>query len=442
MVTSCQNSRNNSSIPLVTVVTVTYQLLKNKREHYFCECIHSVHKQTYPAIEHLVIDGGSDDGTVQLLQEYADKGWISYISEPDKGIYDAMNKGLHRAHGKYIAFLNSDDLWHNPKGIETTIHLLETTGADFSYAPSRWVNEKGKLLGNQYPVIGSFFCQMPICHQTMFTRTDIMREMGGFDAEHLKIAADYDFVQRLILARHRSVHVPLNFTTFRYGSGISTISEMARKSIEEVRLLHKRYYVPSISEEESERLWDKIVPYRLIQELTMRTRGIYDDQINAVYVPINHDMVEVIRFPKLIPAEEHETDALSASMDCSALAGYPVQTMGSSASASLAVCSIETASAFSHLYKTSIRGPLGIPIFKIVRRQNKKAGLYLFSFLKLGILKTKQHDVSKKSNRILLFGFLPLWRTVKRTRGTTCTSRHYLFSFIPIGSSTKTTIGM
>lgn len=416
-----------SELPLVTVVTATYQLLKNKREHYFSECIRSVHEQTYPAIEHLVIDGASDDGTVKLLQEYADKGWISYISEPDKGIYDAMNKGLSKAKGKYIAFLNSDDFWHHPKGIETTVHMLETTGADFSYAPSRWVDVAGKHIGDKFPVIGSFFCQMPFCHQTMFTRTDVMREMGGFDAEHLTIGADYDFVQRLILSRHRSVHVPLNFTTFRYGSGISTVAEMTRKSIEELHMLHKRYYVPTISEEESKRLWDKIVPYRLIEELKNRTRGIYDEQIDAVYVPLNHDTVEVIRYPKLIPAEESESPS----------AEQPVQTAVSGGSASPVFGNHETDNAYFRPYKAHIKGLFGIPIFKIVRRQDRTASLYLFSFLKCGIIRMRQHNENKRSSRVLLFGFLPIWRTVKHKQDSAYTERHYLFSFLPVGSYTQ-----
>lgn len=298
-----------------------------------------------------------------------------------------MNKGLHKAKGKCIAFLNSDDWWHHPKGIETTVHLPETTGADFSYAPSRWVDEDGKYIGDQFPVIGSFFCQMPICHQTMVTRTDVMREMGGFDAEHLKIAADYDFVQRLILSRHRSVHVPLNFTAFRYGSVISTVTEMPRKSIEEVHMLLKRYYVPTISEKESELLRDKIVPYRLIEELKTVTKGTYVDKIDAVYVPMGHDKVEVIRYPKLIAAEETETTAPSAPSACPPSAEPPVQPAVSDSSACPVACNDEEASAPFRPSRTHIKGLFGIPIFKIVQRQDRIAGLYLFSFIKFGTIK-------------------------------------------------------
>ena len=78
----------NNNLPPITVITATYNLIKNGRKEFFKQCLESVHNQTYPNIEHLIIDGASSDGTVEMLQEYADKGWIKYISEPDSGIYD------------------------------------------------------------------------------------------------------------------------------------------------------------------------------------------------------------------------------------------------------------------------------------------------------------------------------------------------------------------
>ncbi len=117
---------------LVTIVTATYNLFKAGRSEYFRQCAESVHAQTYGHIEHIVVDGASTDGTLGLLKEYEDKGWLRVFSEPDKGIYDAFNKALARARGKYIAFLNSDDWWHDATGVEQSVHMLELTGAAFS----------------------------------------------------------------------------------------------------------------------------------------------------------------------------------------------------------------------------------------------------------------------------------------------------------------------
>ena len=88
--------------PLVTVITITFNIKKAGREKFFRQCIESVHKQHYKNIEHIIIDGASKDGTASILDEYFKKGWIRYIRESDEGVYDAMNKGIAMAKGKYI----------------------------------------------------------------------------------------------------------------------------------------------------------------------------------------------------------------------------------------------------------------------------------------------------------------------------------------------------
>ena len=129
--------------PLVTVITVCFNLVSNGRAGQFEQCLRSVHAQDYPQVEHLVIDGGSQDGTLELLQKYAALGWIRYVSEPDSGIYDAMNKGIRLAGGKYVAFLNSDDYWHHRRAVSASVAALEQGNAAFSYAPRTIVQENG-----------------------------------------------------------------------------------------------------------------------------------------------------------------------------------------------------------------------------------------------------------------------------------------------------------
>ena len=120
--------------PKVTIVTITYNLLEANREKTFRQCVESVHNQTYENIEHIVIDGASNDGTIELLKEYADKNWLTYYSEPDTSIYNAMNKGLAKATGEYITFLNSDDFYHNLEGISKTVKTIVNSNADFVYS--------------------------------------------------------------------------------------------------------------------------------------------------------------------------------------------------------------------------------------------------------------------------------------------------------------------
>lgn len=203
--------------PRVSVVTVVFNLVRAERVEYFRQCVDSVARQTHPDIEHLIIDGASTDGTLDILEEYKGKPGIRIISEPDSGIYDAMNKGLAAATGKYIAFLNSDDFWHDPRGLEHSVAYLETTQADFSYAPCRYLNPDGSLDNNYMPELGCACSSMPFCHQTMVTRVDSIRQAGGFADKEFRIAADYDLILNLLTHGAKPVFVPVNFTTFRLG---------------------------------------------------------------------------------------------------------------------------------------------------------------------------------------------------------------------------------
>ena len=224
--------------PLVSVVTVCYNLIKNGRADFFKQCAESVHQQNYPHIEHIVIDGGSQDGTVELLETYAQKGWLRYISEPDKGIYDAMNKGIRAAQGKYVAFLNSDDFWHHPDGVAASVAALESHGAAFSYAPRNIVKENGEFMFRENPGIGTFAELMPFCHQTMFTRKDILLAYHGFDDKTYRSAADYDLIMRILLGGEPCIYVPLNFTSFRRG-GFSAMESTDDLSSKETYIVQK-----------------------------------------------------------------------------------------------------------------------------------------------------------------------------------------------------------
>lgn len=288
----------DSSLPLVTVITVTYQLIRNKRQEQFRTCVESVHRQTYPAIEHLVIDGGSDDGSSELIREYEGKGKLTCISEPDKGIYDAMNKGIRMAKGKYIAFLNSDDFWHDAEGVARSVELLEKAHADFSFAPRICVNQEGEKEYEEYPQIASFAYAMPFCHQTMFTRTELLRELGGFRLDKYTCAADYDLVVRLMLSGAKPVYVPLNFTSFRLGGFSGERMDLSRNEVEMIVKEHFGAYMDSAAD--MSWLWEPIpeVPVELLRSLAALVHPSVAAQMHA-YAP-GHDRISVVR-PDLTP---------------------------------------------------------------------------------------------------------------------------------------------
>lgn len=207
----------------VTIITATYNLVENKRVDSFRQCVESVHNQSYKNIEHLVVDGDSKDGTLEIIKEYAEKGWIKYISKPDNGLYHAMNRGIKLATGDYINFLNSDDFFSDIRGVEKTVDALETNHADFAYSEVTLFDEKNNTMRVAKCRVKDFFARMPFCHQSLFVKKELFDELGMFDREYA-LAADYDFIMKLILEKKKGVKVPLNFVVFRLG-GISTLRE-------------------------------------------------------------------------------------------------------------------------------------------------------------------------------------------------------------------------
>ncbi|MBR1735272.1 MAG: glycosyltransferase [Alphaproteobacteria bacterium] len=222
------------SFPKVTVVTVVYNLIKTGREQYFRQCLESVHEQFYSNVEHIVVDGASVDDTLDLLEEYHKKEWITYYSEPDNGIYEAMNKGIRKATGKYIVFLNSDDYFCTKSAISLSIEALEREKTAFSCAYAYYLaNEKPIARINVQPEV--FFLCMPFSHQTMFTRRDILLKENCFN-EKYKSAADYDLIVRLLIKGYEFSVVKDTISCFREGGFADSDFE---KSKNEVRMIMK-----------------------------------------------------------------------------------------------------------------------------------------------------------------------------------------------------------
>ena len=220
--------------PLVTIITATYNLIKNNRKEHFIKMVESVKNQDYPNIEHVIIDGGSDDGSIELFETLG----LKYYSEPDNGIYDAFNKGIQKANGKYINFMNSDDYFNNLSAVTLSVKELEKHRADFSFAKAIFVDDNDNFVRKYTTNIYGVFSRMPFCHQTMFTRTDVLKKEGMFDL-NFKSASDYDLIIRLMIKRYKYCEVKQNIVSFRtFGeSGINV-----RTSILEQLAIFKKIY--------------------------------------------------------------------------------------------------------------------------------------------------------------------------------------------------------
>lgn len=223
--------------PLVTIITITYNLIKADREKTFRQCIESVHNQTYKNIEHIIIDGASSDGTLDLIKEYEDKGWIKSYSEPDKGIFDAMNKGIKKAKGEYINFLNTDDFFHDKNGVEMSVKKLIDDDADYSFSNVISFDEATKSSNLWIGDLNARFFGAFCCHQGMFVKKNVLEELDGFDLS-TGIAADVDMMQKLA-EQYKSTFIPQPFATYRT-SGASQ-QNWARTRSDSAKVIYKNY---------------------------------------------------------------------------------------------------------------------------------------------------------------------------------------------------------
>ena len=219
-----------------TVITATYNLYCSNRVETFRQMVESVHSQTCPEVEHLVIDGASDDGTVELLDKYQRCGKISrYLSEPDRGIYDAYNKGVAAAKGKYVAFLNSDDYYHDAAVLQQAVAALEEEQADF-FCADTVMFKQDKIRLRRADILSTCYT-LPVCHQALVVKRALFDTCGPFDL-HYRIAADYKFILRMYLSGARGIYHPIRFVCYRDG-GFS--ADLDKIYDEYQRIIHEVY---------------------------------------------------------------------------------------------------------------------------------------------------------------------------------------------------------
>lgn len=189
----------------VSVITVVYNGCKHLEQ-----TINSVLKQGYQNIEYIIIDGGSTDGTIDIIRKYEDK--LSYwVSEPDFGIYDAMNKGIKKATGDLIGIINSDD-WYEPDAIENVVNEYENMTVIYGLVKYILNGEAIKIYA-PYPHL--IFQEM-IPHPTCFIPREIYELYGVFDISY-KSCADYQFILRLFFSEVKFKLVEKPVANFRLG---------------------------------------------------------------------------------------------------------------------------------------------------------------------------------------------------------------------------------
>ncbi|MDC0511110.1 glycosyltransferase [bacterium] len=176
----------------ISIITVVYNNITSIEK-----CLMSVANQSYDHIEHIVIDGGSFDGTIDIIKKYSDNIDI-FISESDRGIYDALNKGISIASGDVIGFLHSDDEFFDKNVLMNVANNFLESDIDAMYANLQYVNGSQIVrswYSSAYSKSSIFFGWMPP-HPTLYLKSSIYKDIGNFSL-HYNISADYEFICRL-----------------------------------------------------------------------------------------------------------------------------------------------------------------------------------------------------------------------------------------------------
>ena len=208
---------NKKNQPLITIITAVFN-----GEKYLEESILSLHKQLYGNYEHIIIDGGSTDGTIDIIKKYEDK--IDYwCTEKDKGIYDAFNKGMKLASGEYLGFLNSDDIYSDHALKILTKYIERYPEKDFFFGA---VKKHWGILYGYKPYKIHWSWGFYSSHSTgFFIKTNSAKKVGLYNLKY-KYSADYDYFFRMIVKKKlKGIGTKKNeiFGTFRRGGYSSTI---------------------------------------------------------------------------------------------------------------------------------------------------------------------------------------------------------------------------
>lgn len=220
----------------LTVITVTYNA-----ERTLERTLKSVGEQTYANVEHIVVDGKSKDGTVDLIRKY-DNEKLKWISEPDNGLYDAMNKAAKCAEGDYLCFLNAGDTFFDAETVEKMMHSFDSASSpDILYGETAIVDNDGKFLNMRRLKAPkaltwkSFRQGMLVCHQAFIVKRELVE---SYDLSYL-FSSDFDWCIRM-MKKAKNIH-NTHLTLINYlNEGMTTANQKA--SLKERYRIMAKYY--------------------------------------------------------------------------------------------------------------------------------------------------------------------------------------------------------
>ncbi len=227
----------------VTLITATYNSQK-----YLEACILSVVKQNYGDIEHIIIDGKSKDDTLSIVKKY-ESHLAKWISETDRGMYDAINKGMEMATGDIIGILNSDDMLASDDVIETIVQAFQEKKVDSIYGDLEYVDpqDTNKIYriwkGKPYRRSLFHLGWMP-AHPTFYFKRELLQQYGGYESHYFS-AADYEFMARYLYKyRISAYYLPKLIVKMRRGGQSNSNLRMRLRANRRDYLAMKRNNIP------------------------------------------------------------------------------------------------------------------------------------------------------------------------------------------------------
>lgn len=228
--------------PLVSIITVTYN-----SDKYINDTIESILNQTYNNIEYIIVDGLSTDNTLDIINSYKHKfnGRMKLISEKDKGIYDAMNKGILKAEGEIIGILNSDDFYVSNFVIEKVVNTFLNNNIDSVYSDLEYVDPINtdkiirKWKAGKY-IKGKYILGWHPPHPTFFVKKEIYDTYGAFDL-NFEIASDYEIMLRFLEKYNISTYyIPEILIKMRMGGkSNANLQNIFKANLESLKALKK-----------------------------------------------------------------------------------------------------------------------------------------------------------------------------------------------------------
>jgi glycosyltransferase involved in cell wall biosynthesis len=230
-----------SKRPKISVVTPSYNSV-----HTICATLESVATQDYPNVEHIVMDGGSNDGSLDIVRKFPR---VICVSEKDQGHYHAMDKGTRMATGEVVAILNADDCYRPGVLGEVVAAFEKNPSWDGLFGDIVFVDGDGHEIFRREEAkfdrqIIRFGHNM-VNHQTLFLKKDVYMRLGGYRYKEFKNCCDYEYVMRLIRAHCRVGHIPVHIVNYRYHDHGQSADLRVRANMQrESALIREEYGVP------------------------------------------------------------------------------------------------------------------------------------------------------------------------------------------------------